>query len=570
MAKDVKNRKKTKNDLKQQNEEHFIPLTTIEYQVDTLDTSSLGNNAQSSDLAYYHLSNNVIVIQHYDSAEEKFVKFNKNAEYITTKIHENKHKALYHSDYYKMPMDLEQNYKRHAHDEISATLSEVLYFRQIYIDAKNDNERKSLLNNYTKNEAFSFYIDAIKSGKVNPLTTSSEDFENEMKFIAQETEKKWMKEYMVNYDFAFTDEAIYYFDTHDYNEMRTNSENYKNALSMAYTIGGIDFSKYINDIKANPTVEKANTMLQEGKKRNDIRKNIKPYNSFVMPDIKLCPNLSPKEQFRYVYHQILLTNLNSFAEKKGEKVSAEKALASLQKAVEQNYFYKQSWNNMLNAAANKIYNFYSEAVFVSDDHKLCDNLIDMLYKSPDNKVQIDITPQKAEEKLYQSKYADDLEKYVNKIGFTSRIKNRAKGFVNKTKRVVSPAYHYIKDIFYHDDSIQEEKKRREPAQKYEGKPIYYERTDGRRISDVIYENVYDFSQPILANQLQLLRDNEEKLKEQQKDSLIMIQNDGEKNKLKMEFGLLKKAQKTETKEISNIEKKTSMDVIQEMTPWREK
>ena len=94
MAKDVKNRKKTKNDLKQQNEEHFIPLTTIEYQVDTLDTSSLGNNAQSSNLAYYHLSNNVIVIQQYDSAEEKFVKFNKNAEDITTKIHENKHKAF--------------------------------------------------------------------------------------------------------------------------------------------------------------------------------------------------------------------------------------------------------------------------------------------------------------------------------------------------------------------------------------------------------------------------------------------------------------------------------------------
>lgn len=241
-----------------------VPKRTIDFQVDTLKTAEFA-------AAYMTPGNNSITVNYVEGEDNTF------NESKATKAHEQKHRDNYNAGMGSMPVSLEEYYKIKQHDEISANMAELLQIRQEYIEAKTDAEREAIVNAVPA-QKFSYYFDAVKEGKINPFATHSAEFEKEMKFIATETQKMWMKEYAGMYDSDSTVSATrWWFGSHNYDELKSNSENYEKARKIAYTIGGIDFSKYMEDIELfNEHVRQADKLIAKDAPRDKVKDVLVP------------------------------------------------------------------------------------------------------------------------------------------------------------------------------------------------------------------------------------------------------------------------------------------------------
>lgn len=152
-------------------------------------------------------------------------------------------------------MSLQQHYKLHCYTEIWACIAEDLQARAMYREAKTEEEREKALK-----EASPSYRMAIRDGVINPLSDNLVDFEKEMSFIANNTTEDWMVSLMLgsNYDKDHVD--MTYSDTMwKGGSLETNDANYQEGVSKCMTMGGIDFSKYLEkDIECyNKSVIKA-------------------------------------------------------------------------------------------------------------------------------------------------------------------------------------------------------------------------------------------------------------------------------------------------------------------------
>ena len=253
---------KTKEALKRQRATTIpAPKRTIDYQVDTLQQAALAKS-------YYYAGTNTITVN-YEKNKDNTLN-----ESSSAKAHEQKHRDNHNAGMHNLPMNLEQYYKVCCHDEISATMTELLQLRQEYINAKTDKEREKIINSQSGNR-FSYYFNAIKSKKINPLAQNSADFEKEMRFIAQQTQSMWMKQYSKVYDKAMHISMCQeFFDTHYYKELKSNPQNYEKACKIAYTIGGIDFTKYMKDIPCiNSNIKQIDKMIADCQPRGDVKKS---------------------------------------------------------------------------------------------------------------------------------------------------------------------------------------------------------------------------------------------------------------------------------------------------------
>lgn len=260
-------KKETKEALKRQISD-VIPTPTrkIDYQVDTLKQESL-----NSTIAYFTPRNNTITVNHTLNENSPLEKSK------STKAHEQKHRDNQAAGIGSLPMSLEQHYKINMHDEISATMAELLHIRQEYINAPTSEDRKKILERSDARK-FYYYTNALKKGKLNPFTPNIAEFEKEMKFIAVETQTFWMENFADYYDkHQICDETLLYFYRHDYEELKDNPKNYATARKSAYTIGGIDFSQYVNDIPCiNKNIPKADKLLTANEPHDEIKKCITP------------------------------------------------------------------------------------------------------------------------------------------------------------------------------------------------------------------------------------------------------------------------------------------------------
>lgn len=193
-----------------------------------------------------------VITAHYNIFENGYINDNSIDEY-TLYVHEQKHRDNMQNGVYEYPMSWEQAYKTNMHDEISATMSELLQLREEYIQTGD-------ISVFDKAPKLDFYKEAIEKGEIKPNSPYQEDFDKEMAFIVNGTRDMWVN----NYSGMYVDQNLY-FATAAYDVSgkygQYYDENYERAKKIAYNIGGVDFTKYMDKDVEIPEV--ANSKMIE-------------------------------------------------------------------------------------------------------------------------------------------------------------------------------------------------------------------------------------------------------------------------------------------------------------------
>ncbi len=223
------------DDLKKSMREDFDIATdkmrNIDFQVDTL------TNSNSSG-AYYTPSRNTITVGHFLDNEYK-TRWSGSKGTLT---HEQKHRDNENQGIHAYAMSVEQAYKVCMHDEISANMAELIHWRDEYIKTGDI----AVLENNRCSSLFGFYTDAVKRGEINPFSNSEEDFDKEMSLIVNRTRDMWVKTYAsTQYLEGHITNAKYYGEE-DGKHAEFYDQNYERAKKIAYTIGGVDFTEYMD------------------------------------------------------------------------------------------------------------------------------------------------------------------------------------------------------------------------------------------------------------------------------------------------------------------------------------
>lgn len=226
-------------------------IKDLQYQNDTL-------AVKSSVDAYYTEDYNTITDNVVDGAEPEY------EEKLSSLAHEAEHMHQHNKVNFKAGMSVEQHYKIHCYKEIGARIAGLLQYRQMYKEAKTDKERQEICEKGS-NDGYRYYFEALENGEINPRSGVKKDFDKEMEFIAVKTVGDWMNSYAQGYDKTH---IMMVRNDVDVNNLKPNDENYNKAVSALMTMGGIDFSSYIEDIDVswvNSTVIKADEMIKNGK-----------------------------------------------------------------------------------------------------------------------------------------------------------------------------------------------------------------------------------------------------------------------------------------------------------------
>lgn len=206
-----------------------IPVRDINFQVDTVPRNRGAGG-------YFTSWKNTITINY----KPDDTAFNNWSQSDTVLIHEQKHRDNAANGLYAYALSPEQAYKMNMHDEISANMASLLLLRQRYIETGDIS-----IFEKEENGRFSFYADAIKEGKINPNSPYQEDFDKDMSLIVNGTRKMWQEQFGEMYNVqsmssaqCSSDRSGKYAEYYD--------ENYQRGMKVAYNIGGVDFTKYMD------------------------------------------------------------------------------------------------------------------------------------------------------------------------------------------------------------------------------------------------------------------------------------------------------------------------------------
>lgn len=223
------------DDLKKSMREDFDiasdRMRNIDFQVDTL------TNSNSSG-AYYTPGRNTITVGHFLDDEYK-TRWSGSKGTLT---HEQKHRDNENQGMYAYAMSVEQVYKVCMHDEISANMAELIHWRDEYIKTGDI----AVLEDNRCSSLFGFYTDAVKRGEINPFSNSEEDFDKEMSLIVNRTRDMWVKTYASTQYLEDHVTNAKYYGEEDGKHAEFYDQNYERAKKIAYTIGGVDFTKYMD------------------------------------------------------------------------------------------------------------------------------------------------------------------------------------------------------------------------------------------------------------------------------------------------------------------------------------
>lgn len=224
MAKDIK------KDLAQARVDAENKMRTIDFQVDTLSTGTSAGG-------YFTPDKRTLTVNYQEGNNN----FNKWSQSPSVLMHEQKHRDNYNQGLYAYALSPEQAYKVNMHDEISANMASLIYLRDEYLKTGDISVFEQ------DGGRFSYYTDAIKKGEINPFSTKQEDFDKEMALIANGTRDMWMR------DFSWTNSYLStgkWYAQHrgeaDGKHAAFYDENYDRAKKIMYTIGGVDFTKYMD------------------------------------------------------------------------------------------------------------------------------------------------------------------------------------------------------------------------------------------------------------------------------------------------------------------------------------
>ena len=188
---------------------------------------------------------------------------------LGTLVHEQKHRDNQMNGMYAYPVSSDQAYKLAMHDEISANMASLVALRQKYLETGDISVFDEC------GSSLRFYKEAIEKGEINPNSDDPAEFEKEMRLIVNGTQKMWQEKWATEYIDQCSAKSKYRGD-HEGKYAAYWDENYQNALKIAYNIGGIDFTKYMDKDVEIPEQGK---IIQEAIKRNrDFSDNCEPYN----------------------------------------------------------------------------------------------------------------------------------------------------------------------------------------------------------------------------------------------------------------------------------------------------
>ena len=212
------------------------PMRNIDFQVDTVSVERANNTG-----AYQTNETNSITSNFIKENNE----WNEWAQGDNVLIHEQKHRDNNNQGLFEYPVSPEQAYKLEMYDEISANMASLLLLRDEYI-------RTGDISVFDKDDGrFHFYKEAIERGEINPRSNVKEDFDKEMRLIANGTKDMWMQ------DFAETESYIdcgassaYEYGDKTGKYAQYYDQNYERGKKIALTIGGVDFTQYLdNDVE---------------------------------------------------------------------------------------------------------------------------------------------------------------------------------------------------------------------------------------------------------------------------------------------------------------------------------
>ena len=207
------------------------PVHDIVYHVDTLDT-------KSSALLYHckgEITRNFVANQNMYRMQLSL--------FVHEKWHHHNYLLGYRTKYLFKP---DEYYKLCLHDEITANIAALLTTRYQYMA---DTDKKAFINRYKKG-IFGYYYNAIEKGEINPFDNSSQAREKEWKLIANGTRKMWMNRIYSHYKRVSYSMLLSYLSIRGV--VQNSKKNYNFIRGKMYTIGGIDFWKYMDeDISAD-------------------------------------------------------------------------------------------------------------------------------------------------------------------------------------------------------------------------------------------------------------------------------------------------------------------------------
>lgn len=213
------------------------PMRNIDFQVDTVSVERANNTG-----AYQNHETNSITSNFIKENNE----WNEWAQGDNILIHEQKHRDNNNQGLFEYPVSPEQAYKLEMYDEISANMASLLLLRQKYLETGDIS-----IFDKTEQGRFSFYKEAIEKGEINPRSNTKEDFDKEMRLIANGTKDMWMQEFAETelYRDCGASSAVSYGDmTGKYAQYY--DQNYERGKKIALTIGGVDFTQYLdNDVE---------------------------------------------------------------------------------------------------------------------------------------------------------------------------------------------------------------------------------------------------------------------------------------------------------------------------------
>lgn len=181
-------------------------------------------------------------------------------------VHERQHQINAHKGVGQADMSLTENYQRDVHNEITALIAEKLEIRRQYQNCKNDQERAAFFEKFAHDDSNMDYINAIKSGKVNPNSTSRADFLKEMAFIKDSSIQFRADPTDDAYKESWTKHAEIFLAQRG-DRVSSNPEALKREVQSMYNIGGFDFNtvgrKDIYVIE-NQSISAADNFLRQG------------------------------------------------------------------------------------------------------------------------------------------------------------------------------------------------------------------------------------------------------------------------------------------------------------------
>ncbi|MBO5038531.1 MAG: hypothetical protein J6C85_03635 [Alphaproteobacteria bacterium] len=272
------------------------PVATIAYYTDTL------HQATSTLLMY----NKGKIIRYY---VENHGSFYLKLPYV---VHEDWHRHNFKSGF-KVNSKLSpyEYYKLCIQDEMTANLAAILTARYEYLCAK---DKKAVINKY-ENTYMGFYFKAIKEKKFIPQAVAI-SFQ-ERAFLANGVKKMWLETYYEHYAPKLYRMIPRYIERRDL--YPSNHILYKKYVSFFWTIGGIDFSKYLeSDID-----EKRDEQVMMAEDMKDV-KSFKKDAPFLVQNITgnmpKLRNFAPQDQEQALLHLVISAKLKSALKDKDESV----------------------------------------------------------------------------------------------------------------------------------------------------------------------------------------------------------------------------------------------------------